>query len=62
MDARRGLAMEIRHFTADPSSPKRARQPLADRALALELSETAAEARDVITEIEAIGLRLGVKP
>jgi hypothetical protein len=61
MDARRGLAMEIRRFTADPSSPRRVRQPLADRALALELSATAAEARD-LTEIEAIGLRLEAKP
>ena len=61
IDARRGLAMEVRHFTADPSSPKRVRQPLADRALALELSETAAAARDLVTEIGAIGLRLGVK-
>jgi hypothetical protein len=50
MDARRGLAMEVRHFTADPAAPRRARQPLAGRALDLELAETAAEARDLITE------------
>ena len=62
IDARRGLAMEVRRFTADPASPRRVREPLADRALGLEVAETAAEARNVLTEVEAIGLRLGVRP
>ena len=61
LDARRGLAMEVRYFTDDPASPRRARGPLAGRALDLELAESAAEARSVLTEIEAIGLRLGVR-
>jgi hypothetical protein len=61
MEARRALAMSVRHHTADPRSDRHARHPLADRALLLELAESASEARDLITEIEAIGLRLELR-
>jgi hypothetical protein len=54
LDARRDLAMRIRYQL--DRAPSGARQPLADRALLIELAESANEMGGLLIEVDAIGV------
>jgi hypothetical protein len=60
LEARRDLAQAIRCQNGE--LPNRVRQPLRDRALLIELSAHADTVRELVVEVEAIGLALEIAP
>ena len=58
LDSRRAIAQAIRVGIDDV--PARVRTSLRDRALLIELAETAAAVRELLVEVEAIGLSVEV--